>query len=87
MKRFLIFLLLLVSGLSFSQEANKEKNDKNKNVDKNITHRMDSLSKKYKVKVIGAYKIRHDGVYVEGIVYEDKRGDVIRKETKRINVD
>jgi hypothetical protein len=83
MKKLFVVVLLLISGLSFSQENKK---DKNKNVDKTITHRMDSLSKVYNVKVIGAYKIRHNGVYVEGIVYEDKTGDVLRKETKRINV-
>jgi hypothetical protein len=84
MKKLLIISLLLVSGLSFSQE---KKNDKNKNVDKNITHRMDSLSKKYKVKVIGAYRIRLNGVYTEGFLYEDKSGKILDRETKRINVD
>jgi hypothetical protein len=84
MKKLLVILLLLVSGLSFSQEKKK---DKNKDVDRNITHRMDSLSNVYKLKVIGAYKVRHNNIYVEGIVYEDKSGNILRKETKRINVE
>jgi hypothetical protein len=83
MKKLLVTLLLLVSVLSFSQENKK---DPNKNVDRNVTQRMDSLSKVYKVKVIGAYKITHNGVYVEGIVYEDKSGNVHDKETKRIKI-
>jgi hypothetical protein len=47
---------------------------------------MDSLSKVYKVKVIGAYKITHNGVFVQGFVYEDKNGKLIQKETKRIKI-
>jgi hypothetical protein len=47
---------------------------------------MDSLSLVYKVKVIGSYKITHNDVYVEGIVYEDKSGNVHDKETKRIKI-
>jgi hypothetical protein len=47
---------------------------------------MDSLSKLYKVKVIGSYKITHNNVYVEGIVYEDESGNVLDKETKRIKI-
>ena len=81
MKKLLIILLLLVSGLSFSQEKKKEKN---KNVDRNITHRMDSLSKLYKVKVVGAYEVTHNGVTVRGFVYEDKKtGNLIERETYR----
>ena len=84
MKKLLFISLLLVSGLfSYSQEIKK---NKNKNVDKTITRRMDSLSKVYNVKVIGAYKVRHNGIYVEGIVYEDKMGNILDKETKRIKV-
>jgi hypothetical protein len=81
MKKLLVILLLLVSMLSFSQE--KEKNY-NKDVDKNVTQRMDSLSKIYKVKVVGAYAITHNGVSVRGFVYEDKKtGNLIQRETYR----
>ena len=83
MKKLLIILLLLVSGLSFSQEKKKVSNKK---VDQTVTQKMDSLSKVYKVKVIGSYKITHNDVYVEGIVYEDKSGNVHDKETKRIKI-
>ncbi len=76
-------LLLLVSVLLFSQE--KKKNP-NKNVDQNVTQKMDSLSKKYKVKVIGAYEITHNGIFVQGFVYEDKNGKLIERETKRMKV-
>jgi hypothetical protein len=84
MKRFLIVTLLFASVACFSQE---DKKDKNKNVDKNITRRMDSLSKVYNLKVIGAFKVRNKGIYVEGIVYEDKFGNIQEKVTKRIKVD
>ena len=81
MKKLLVILLLLVSMLSFSQE--KEKNY-NKDVDKNVTQRMDSLSKIYKVKVVGAYAIIHNGLSVRRYVYEDKEtGNLIQRETFR----
>ena len=81
MKKLFIILLLLVSVLSFSQEKKK---DKNKDVDINVTQRMDSLSKLYKVKVVGAYQVTHNGVTVRGFVYEDKQtGNLIRRETYR----
>jgi hypothetical protein len=83
MKKLFIITSLLISVLSFSQENKK---DLNKNVDQNVTQRMDSLSKVYKVKVIGAYKITHNGVFVQGFVYEDKTGKLIQKETKRIKI-
>jgi hypothetical protein len=83
MKKLFIIASLMVSILSFSQENKK---DSNKNVDRNVTQRMDSLSKVYKVKVIGAYKITHNGVFVQGFVYEDKNGKLIQKETKRIKI-
>lgn len=83
MKKLLIISSLLVSILSFSQENKK---DPNKNVDRNVTQIMDSLSKVYKVKVVGAYKITHNGVFVQGFVYEDKNGKLIQKETKRIKI-
>ena len=45
---------------------------------------MDSLSKIYKVKVVGAYAITHNGVSVRGYVYEDKiTGNLIQRETFR----
>lgn len=81
MKKLLVLSFVLFSTFSFSQEKKKESNKK---VDQTITQKMDSLSKVYKVKVIGSYKITHNGVYVEGIVYEDKSGNVHDKETKRI---
>ena len=84
MKKLFVMLLLLVSVLLFSQE--KKKNP-NKNVDQNVTQKMDSLSKKYKVKVIGAYEITHNGIFVQGFVYEDKNGKLIERETKRMKVD
>ena len=83
MKKLLIILLLLVSGLSFSQEKKKVSTKK---IDQTVTQKMDSLSKVYKVKVIGAYKITHNGVFVQGFVYEDKTGKLIQKETKRIKI-
>ena len=76
-----MILLLLVSVLSFSQENKK---DPNKDVDRRVTQRMDSLSKLYKVKVVGAYAISHNGVSVRGFVYEDKKtGNLIERETYR----
>lgn len=83
MKKLLVILSLLVSGLSFSQEKKKVSTKK---LDQTVTQKMDSLSKVYKVKVIGSYKITHNDVYVEGIVYEDKLGNVYDKETKRIKI-
>lgn len=81
MKKLLMILLLLVSVLSFSQENKK---DPNKDVDRRVTQRMDSLSKLYKVKVVGAYAISHNGVSVRGFVYEDKKtGNLIERETYR----
>lgn len=83
MKKLFVLSLMLFSVVSFSQEKKKESNKK---VDQTITQKMDSLSKVYKVKVIGSYKITHNDVYVEGIVYEDKSGNVHDKETKRIKI-
>lgn len=84
MKKLLVLSFVLFSTLSFSQEKKK---DPNKNVDRNVTQKMDSLSRLYKVKVIGAYEITHNGTFVQGFVYEDKNGKLIEKETKRIKVD
>jgi hypothetical protein len=53
MKKVFIIFLVFFSVFSFSQE----KKNTNKNVDKNVTQRMDSLSKQYKVKVVGAYEV------------------------------
>ena len=80
MKKVFIIFLVFFSVFSFSQE----KKNTNKNVDKNVTQKMDSLSKKYKVKVVGAYAITHNGVSVRGYVYEDKgTGNLIQRETYR----
>ena len=81
MKKLLITFLLFIGTLTFGQTKIKTKD-----IDKNINVVLDSLSKVYKVKVIGSYKITHNDVYVEGIVYEDKSGNVHDKETKRIKI-
>jgi hypothetical protein len=83
MKKLFIISLLLVGTFSFSQEKKKVSTKK---IDQTVTQKMDSLSKLYKVKVIGSYKITHNNVYVEGIVYEDESGNVLDKETKRIKI-
>lgn len=77
-------MFVLFITFSFSQEKKK---DPNKNVDRNVTQKMDSLSRLYKVKVIGTYEITHNSTFVQGFVYEDKNGKLIEKETKRIKVD
>jgi predicted lipoprotein len=80
MQKLFIIYLVFFSVFSFSQE----KKNTNKNVDKNVTQKMDSLSKIYKVKVVGAYAITHNGVFVRGYVYEDKiTGNLIQRETYR----
>jgi predicted lipoprotein len=80
MQKLFIIYLVFFSVFSFSQE----KKNTNKNVDKNVTQKMDSLSKIYKVKVVGAYAITHNGVSVRGYVYEDKEtGNLIQRETYR----
>lgn len=80
MKKVFIIFLVFFSVFGFSQE----KKNTNKNVDKNVTQKMDSLSKIYKVKVVGAYAITHNGVSVRGYVYEDKEtGNLIQRETYR----
>ena len=80
MQKFFIIYLVFFTVFSFSQE----KKNTNKNVDKNVTQKMDSLSKIYKVKVVGAYAITHNGVSVRGYVYEDKiTGNLIQRETFR----
>jgi predicted lipoprotein len=80
MKKVFIIFLVFFSVFSFSQE----KKNTNNNVDKNVTQRMDSLSKQYKVKVVGAYEVTHNGVTVRGFVYEDKKtGNLIQRETYR----
>ena len=81
MKKVFILTFVFFSVFIFSQEKNKSTN---KNVDKNVTQRMDSLSKQYKVKVVGAYEVTHNGVTVRGFVYEDKKtGNLIQRETYR----
>lgn len=80
MQKLFIIYLVFFTVFSFSQE----KKNTNKNVDKNVTQKMDSLSKIYKVKVVGAYAITHNGVSVRGYVYEDKiTGNLIQRETFR----
>lgn len=81
MKKVFVTTIVFFSVFSFSQEMKKSTNE---NVDKNVTQRMDSLSKIYKVKVVGAYAITHNGVSVRGYVYEDKKtGNLIQRETYR----
>jgi len=81
MKKVFILTFVFFSVFSFSQEIKKSTNE---NVDKNVTQKMDSLSKIYKVKVVGAYEITHNGVFVRGYVYEDKKtGNLIQRETYR----
>ena len=66
----ILFLVVLVSGTIYKLL--------------NVTQKMDSLSKLYKVKVVGAYKVTHNGVTVRGFVYEDKEtGNLIERETYR----
>ena len=50
MKKLLIISLLLVSGLSFSQE--KKKTPKSKDLDKEVNLSLDYLSKRYKKNVL-----------------------------------
>ena len=81
MKKVFFLTFVFFSVFSFSQEKNKSTN---KNVDKNVTQKMDSLSKIYKVKVVGAYAIIHNGLSVRRYVYEDKEtGNLIQRETFR----
>lgn len=72
---------------SFNSFAQEKKENLNKKVDQNVTKKMDSLSKLYKLKVVGAYEVTHNGVHVVGFVYEDKKsGKLIERETKRIKL-
>jgi hypothetical protein len=81
MKKVFIITLLFFSVFSFSQEKKKQTN---KNIDLNVTQKMDSLSKIHKVKVVGAYEVSHNGVTVRGFVYEEKKtGNLIQRETYR----
>ena len=54
MKKILVISLLLISSLSFSQE--KKKPLKSGEVDKEVSIRLDSLSKKYKKNVVSYIK-------------------------------
>ena len=69
MKRFLIFLLLLVSGLSFSQE-------KKKSLDKTINTSLDSLSKLYGKKVYSFGSVSYRGVKKTHIRYIENGKEV-----------
>jgi hypothetical protein len=62
MKKLFVILLLLVSGLSFSQE-------KKKTLDKKINTTLDSLSKIYKKKVYGFGYSSYRGVKETTITY------------------
>jgi hypothetical protein len=78
MKKLLIILLLLVSGLSFSQE-------KKKSLDERINKNLDSLSKLYKKKVFAYGSESYRGVKKTYILYVEN-GKEIEKVTKIENV-
>jgi hypothetical protein len=69
MKKLLIILLLLVSGLSFSQE-------KKKSLDERINTSLDSLSKIYKKKVFAFGYVSYRGVKKTHIRYIEKGKEV-----------
>jgi hypothetical protein len=74
MKKLLIILLLLVSGLSFSQE-------KKKSLDERINKNLDSLSRLYKKKVFAYGSESYRGVKKTYILYIEN-GKEIEKVTK-----
>ena len=69
MKKSLIILLLLVSGLSFSQE-------KKKSLDERINTSLDSLSKIYKKKVFAFGYVSYRGVKKTHIRYIENGKEV-----------
>lgn len=69
MKKLLIILLLLVSGLSFSQE-------KKKSLDERINTSLDSLSKIYKKKVFAFGYVSYRGVKKTHIRYIENGKEV-----------
>ena len=69
MKRFLIILLFMVSGLSFSQE-------KKKSLDERINTSLDSLSKIYKKKVFSFGYVSYNGVKKTHIRYIENGKEV-----------
>jgi hypothetical protein len=71
MKKLLIILLLLVSGLSFSQE-------KKKSLDERINTSLDSLSKIYKKKVTGFGYTSYRGVKKTTITYIENGKEVTK---------
>lgn len=76
MKKLLVILLLLVSGLSFSQEEKKS-------LDERINTKLDSLSKVYDKKVCGHGWISYRGVkenYIEYIEDGKRIKKVIKTE-------
>ena len=77
MKKLLVILLLLVSGLSFSQE--KKKTLKTKDLDKSVNITLDSLSKLYKKEVVSYFIIQRNGRKKFSITYYDKNKNLIRK--------
>lgn len=69
MKKLLIILLLLVSGLSFSQE-------KKKSLDERINTKLDSLSKVYNKKVFSFGYVSYRGVKKTHIRYIENGKEV-----------
>jgi hypothetical protein len=74
MKKLLVILLLMVSGLSFSQE-------KKKSLDERINKNLDSLSKLYKKKVFAYGSESYRGVKKTYILYIEN-GEEIEKVIK-----
>jgi hypothetical protein len=71
MKKLLVILLLLVSGLSFSQE-------KKKTLDERINRELDSLSKVYKKKVVGYGYTSYRGVKKTKIIYIENGKEITK---------
>lgn len=69
MKKLLVILLLLVSGLSFSQE-------KKKSLDERINTKLDSLSKVYNKKVFSFGYVSYRGVKKTHIRYIENGKEV-----------
>ena len=71
MKKLFIILLVLVSGLSFSQK-------KEKSLDKRINTSLDSLSKIYKKKVCGFGYTSYRGVKETTITYIENGKEITK---------
>ena len=76
MKKLLIILLLLVSGLSFSQEKKEERT-----LDERVNIKLDSLSKVYNKKVCGHGWFSYRGVK-ETVIYYIEDGKRIKEVIK-----